>query len=53
MKSLVTRITAAIVALVTVVLLAGAAAKSANLIEPDKRVILSPVDVKGKTSPCG
>jgi len=48
-----TRITAALLALVTVVLLAGAAVKSASTVEPDKLVILSTVDVKGKTSPCG
>ncbi len=53
MKSLVTRLTAALLALVAVVLLAGAAAKSATIASPDKLVILSTTDVKGKTSPCG
>jgi hypothetical protein len=53
MKSLVTRLTAALLALVAVVLLAGAAAKSAAIASPDKLVILSTTDVKGKTSPCG
>lgn len=53
MKSLITRISAALLALVIVAVLAGAAAKSANVVAPDKLVILSTVDVKGKTSPCG
>lgn len=53
MKSLVTRSISALLALVAVVLLAGAAAKSAPIAEPDKLIILSTTDVKGKTSPCG
>lgn len=53
MKSLVTRLTAALLALVAVVMLAGAASKSASTAEPDKLIILSTTDVKGKTSPCG
>ncbi|MCC6653392.1 MAG: hypothetical protein IT348_19730 [Candidatus Eisenbacteria bacterium] len=53
MKSLITRITAALLALVAVAVLAGATARSADVVAPDKLVILSTVDVKGKTSPCG
>ena len=53
MKPLVTRLTAALVALVAIVLLAGAAAKSTSIASPDKLIILSTTDVKGKTSPCG
>ena len=34
-------------------LLAGAAAKASKVLEPDKLIILSTTDVKGKTSPCG
>ena len=35
-------------------ILAGASApKSSALLEPDKLIILSTTDVKGKTSPCG
>lgn len=36
-----------------VVMLAGAAPKSGPILEPNKLIILSTVDVKGKTSPCG
>ena len=42
--------------LVAVAVLSGAAAKttkSAPVLEPDKLIILSTTDVKGKTSPCG
>jgi hypothetical protein len=66
MKSMLQRILAgAVLAILAWVLLAGATApksaapkaataKSATAIkEPDKLVILSTVDVKGKTSPCG
>jgi hypothetical protein len=53
MKSIALRLTALLAALVTVALLAGAATKAAKVLEPDKLVILSTTDVKGKTSPCG
>jgi hypothetical protein len=53
MKSLAVRLSALLAALVTMALLAGAAARSAKVLEPDKLVILSTTDVKGKTSPCG
>jgi hypothetical protein len=53
MKSLAVRLTALLAALVTMALLAGAASRSAKVLEPDKLVILSTTDVKGKTSPCG
>ncbi|MCC6350139.1 MAG: hypothetical protein IT347_11180 [Candidatus Eisenbacteria bacterium] len=53
MKSLAVRLTALLVALVTMAMLAGAASRSAKILEPDKLVILSTTDVKGKTSPCG
>jgi len=55
MKSLVTRfLTGTLVAIVAWLVLAGAAAVRKDPIkEPDKLVILSTVDVKGKTSPCG
>lgn len=54
MKSLVSRIlaTAALAAIAWVVL-AGAAATRSQILEPDKLIILSTTDVKGKTSPCG
>ncbi len=53
MKSLVARLGAVLAALFVVALLAGAATKAAKVLEPDKLVILSTTDVKGKTSPCG
>ena len=56
MKSLSSRILAsAVLSVLTWLVLAGATApKSANTNkEPDKLVILSTTDVKGKTSPCG
>jgi hypothetical protein len=52
MKSLATRVLAvAIVAVLSWLLLAAAA--SPKILEPNKLVILSTTDVKGKTSPCG
>ena len=55
MKSLSSRILAtALLSLLAWIVLAGATApKSASIKEPDKLVILSTTDVKGKTSPCG
>lgn len=53
MKSLAVRLTALLSALVVVALLAGAASKGAPVLQPDKVVVLSTTDVKGKTSPCG
>jgi hypothetical protein len=53
MKSLASRLFAtAVLALIAWLVLAGAAAPGGNR-EPDKLVILSTTDVKGKTSPCG
>ncbi len=52
MKSLTTRIlAAAVVAVVSWLVLASAAAP--HSLQPNKLVILSTTDVKGKTSPCG
>jgi hypothetical protein len=54
MKSLVSR-TLAMSALLVLVIVAMQAATAAKgpVLQPDKLVILSTVDVKGKTSPCG
>lgn len=53
MKSISTRfLTAAVLAVMSALLLLGAAAKPTAQ-EPDKLIILSTTDVKGKTSPCG
>ena len=53
MKSFAARLFVAVVAVVAVMLLVGAAKKKTTVLQPDKLVILSTTDVKGKTSPCG
>lgn len=54
MKVTVTRLLLAVVAaVVTWLALAGATASSGPILQPDKLIILSTTDVKGKTSPCG
>ena len=54
MKPLATRVlTAAVMALLVWVMLAAATGPQGQTLEPDKVIILSTVDVKGKTSPCG
>ena len=54
MKSLAIRALASAVLLALVwVMLAAATAPQGPPLEPDKLVILSTTDVKGKTSPCG
>lgn len=52
MKSFLSRTIAAAVMLAIAVALIGAAAPS-KVLEPNKVVILSTVDVKGKNEPCG
>jgi len=47
------RTLAVLSALVIAALIAGAASKPSANLSPDKLVILSTTDVKGKTSPCG
>lgn len=54
MKMLVSRILAsAVLAILAWLASTGATASKTALKEPDKLVILSTTDVKGKTSPCG
>ena len=53
MKSLTARSLAAVLAVLAVLLIGGATAKKQSIQQPDKLVILSTTDVKGKTSPCG
>jgi hypothetical protein len=54
MKTLVSRILAtAVLAAIAWLLLAGASPPKTQIQEPDKLVILSTSDVKGKTGPCG
>lgn len=52
MKSFLSRTIAAAVMLAIAVALIGAAAPS-KVLEPNKVVILSTTDVKGKNEPCG
>lgn len=52
MKSFLSRMIAAAVAVAIAVALIGAAAPS-KVLEPNKLVILSTTDVKGKNEPCG
>lgn len=54
MKSTASRVlAAAVLALVSWLLLAGASANKGPILQPDKLVIISTTDVKGKTGPCG
>jgi hypothetical protein len=54
MKSLVSRILAtAALATLGWLVLAGAASAPSTILEPNKLIILSTTDLKGKTSPCG
>ena len=52
MKSFIPRLLAAAVVLAIAVALIGAGAPSKTL-EPNKLIILSTTDVKGKNEPCG
>ena len=53
MKALATRVLAAAALAIVCVMALVAASSPSRLQEPDKLIILSTVDVKGKTSPCG
>lgn len=54
LRSLSSRVRVALALLVLAVLvMAAAAAVSDSSKQPDKLIILSTTDVKGKTSPCG
>ena len=54
MKQLAARFrVAAVVVLLALLALAAAVASGDSIREPNKLVILSTTDVKGKTSPCG
>lgn len=52
MKSLLARLSAALLALAIAAALLGAKAP-AKVLEPSKLVILSTTDVKGENEPCG
>ena len=54
MKSLAARAAiAAVLVLIAWLALVGATASKSTILSPDKLIILSTTDVKGKTSPCG
>ena len=53
MKSLAARLLAAAVLAAMVILMLAAAIATNKILEPDKLIILSTTDVKGKNSPCG
>ena len=53
MKSLVSRILAAAALAATCWIVLAAAATRSAVLEPNKLIILSTTDVKGKTGPCG
>jgi hypothetical protein len=54
MKVLASRLAVAVAAALAVwVVLIGATVPKASQLEPNKLIILSTVDVKGKSSPCG
>ena len=54
MKLLVSRTLASMaLAMIAWLLLVGADAAPKTTLQPDKLIILSTTDVKGKTSPCG
>lgn len=53
MKSLKLRLSAAVLMAIIAFLVMAAAAPSGPAKEPDKLIILSTTDVKGKTGPCG
>ena len=52
MKSLLSRLSAALLALAIAAALIGAKASS-KVLEPSKLIILSTTDVKGENEPCG
>jgi hypothetical protein len=53
MKSLASRVLTSVMLALLVWLLSVAAGGTRTIKQPDKLVILSTTDVKGKTSPCG
>ncbi len=54
MKSLLPRVVASLLfAAACLLILLGASSPKGSNLQPDKLVILSTTDVKGKTSPCG
>jgi len=53
MKSLASRVLASAVMAILGWLLLTAAGSRSTVLQPDKLVIISTTDVKGKTSPCG
>lgn len=53
MKPTMPRLVAATLLAVCIVLISGASGKRGPVLQPDKLIIISTTDVKGKTGPCG
>jgi hypothetical protein len=53
MKRSMSRLAAAVLLAFIVVLISGATASKGPVLQPNKLVIISTTDVKGKTGPCG
>ena len=54
MKSILKRgLSVAVLVIMSALVLMGATASPTTTQEPDKLILLSTTDVKGKTSPCG
>ena len=53
MKLALSRLTAAIAFAVLLIAISGASGTKSNNLQPNKLIILSTSDVKGKTGPCG
>ena len=53
MKPTMSRLLAAAVLAICIVLVSGASGRKDPVLQPNKLVIVSTTDVKGKTGPCG
>jgi hypothetical protein len=52
-KQMHARLTAALALAICLIVLSGASGSKGPVLQPNKLVIISTTDVKGKTSPCG
>ena len=53
MKLAASRLSAALLLAISLLLISGASGSRGPLLQPSKLLILSTTDVKGKTGPCG
>ena len=53
MKRLIPRLALAVLIAVSLAMMSGAARAKDPILHPDKLIIVSTSDVKGKTGPCG